>query len=234
MARVNVFKRAVFDLMEKAMIKYACVLEVRKWQSGSICEIDLHTPDIDMSEWKIIQRLKCKVDDYEYRDYTPSLWHPEKKICTLFVGISHDGYGSNWAKNIQKGDKVLYGAAIASKLPARPGRILCFGDSTSIAHYLSMEQLLDNQEYPMDVSIILDGEFSLTEFWKTEHPQFEFANGKNKSYADVLINKVRTLDLTKYTSICLTGNTPMIKQIRNVLKSETGFKGQILNNAFWC
>lgn len=223
----------MFDLVEKTMIKRADVVDVRKWQSGSICEIDLHTPDMNMSEWKIIQRLKCKVDDYEYRDYTPALWHPEEKICTLFIGINHDGFGSNWAKNIQKGDRVLYGAAIASKLPAKPGRILCFGDSTSIAHYLSMNQLLDHENYPMETFIKLDEEFILPEKWPIKHPQFHFDFNKNQNYSDFIIDTVNKLDLDQYTSLCLTGHTPTIKKVKNMLKSDSQFQGQIFINGFW-
>jgi hypothetical protein len=50
-------------------------------------ELDLHLPNVDMSKWVQIPRLKCRVDEDKilYRDYTPAKWDVTNRTCTLYI-----------------------------------------------------------------------------------------------------------------------------------------------------
>src|SRR5215468_8368313 len=88
--------------------KIGTVLAVRTWEPGSIREIDLHLPDVDMSGWTSAQHLKCKVGTLSYRDYTPLGWDAETSTCTLIIYTGHEGIGSQWARQLRAGEPLFY------------------------------------------------------------------------------------------------------------------------------
>ncbi len=42
-------------------------------------------PETDIAKWKSIPRLKCKVTEIEYRDYTLATWNTENKYVLCFL-----------------------------------------------------------------------------------------------------------------------------------------------------
>jgi NADPH-dependent ferric siderophore reductase len=233
MAGVNIIKKVVFDLVEKSMIKKGLVLDVRHWAAGGICEIELSIPDVDLSKWLAVHRLKCKVADYEYRDYTPSLWDAEKKICTLFIDTAHDGFGKRWAEKLVTGDIVLFGPAYASKIPKEPGKMLCIGDNTGIGHFLSIKQIMDRTLYPMEILSFTGSKPALPPGWKTMHPEFEFIVRPPFTEVHYLATRFKQGELKKYKSVCLAGNNKMVSEIKTAFKSRDDFNARIFANEFW-
>lgn len=46
----NAIKKAVFNLMDKALTNKGHVLKIRKWMPETMYELDLHLPETDMSK----------------------------------------------------------------------------------------------------------------------------------------------------------------------------------------
>lgn len=145
----NILKKAAAGLMDK-MLSTATVISVRAWEPSTLSEIVIHTPTIAMEKWDSIKRFKCKVGEWDYRDYTPAKWDAETRQCTLYIETGHAGAGSHWARQLRAGDEIRLGPAHAASLPGKPGKILCLGDSSALGHFLSLRQLTNARQYPME------------------------------------------------------------------------------------
>ena len=228
----NILIKAVSNLMDQ-MLSISKVVGVRAWEPATIYEVDLHLPAIDFDKWKTIKRVKCKVDDFQYRDYTPALWDAEKKICTLYLEAGHNGAGGRWAKSLQAGDEVFLGVAHAAQLPASKGKILCLADGSALGHCLSLKQLTDREDYPLDVAVFLHDNYRIPELLVTDNPDFEFIGNPDGNMIDVLEKWYLSKDLNTYTSIYIAGYIPMVTALRKKLKAIPQVQAKMYAYGFW-
>lgn len=228
----NFIKKAVFNLMEQ-VISPSEIIEVRAWEPATLYEIDVHLPTTDFTKWNTIKRVKCKVADFEYRDYTPALWNAEKKVCTLYVEAGHNGAGGRWAKNVKVGDELLLGVAHAAQLPANKGKVLGIADGSALGHFLSQKQLLNQEEYPTEVGVFLHDNYQIPSSLISNNPEFEFICEPDGNMIEALEKWCLSKDLSNYTSICIAGNTPMVTTIRKKLKAIPAVSAKIYAYGFW-
>ncbi len=228
----NILIKAVSNLMDQ-MLSISKVVGVRAWEPATIYEVDLYLPAIDFDKWKTIKRVKCKVDAFQYRDYTPALWDAEKKICTLYLEAGHNGAGARWAKSLQTGDEVFLGVAHAAQLPASKGRILCLADGSALGHCLSLKQLTDRADYPLDVAVFLHDNYKIPELLVADNPDFEFIGSPDDNMIDVLEKWYLSKDLNTYTSIYIAGYIPMVSSLRKKLKAIPQVQAKIYAYGFW-
>ncbi|SFC75972.1 siderophore-interacting protein [Spirosoma endophyticum] len=229
----NIIKRAAFKLMEKTLAEQANVLAIRTWNPGSMYEIDLYLPTVNMGKWTTIPRLKCKVDEFEYRDYTPAWWEAEKGICTLFVETGHNGAGSRWAQRVQPGDELMVGPAHAAPLPSKKGKVLGLVDGSALGHMLGLKQLTDPGEHPLEVGVFLHEDYQLPNALSLDNPEFEFILEPERSSLDSLENWTRTKDLSEYSSVYIAGYIPMVRELRKKLKSRVPQNTTFYAHGFW-
>lgn len=232
-AMANIIKRAAFKLMEKTLAEHANVVDVRTWSPASMYEIDLYLPTVDMSKWKTIPRLKCKVDEFEYRDYTPAWWEAEKGICTLFVETGHNGAGSRWAQRVRSGDQLLVGPAHAAQLPPKPGKILALADGSALGHMLGLKQLTCAEEYPLEVAVVFQEDYQIPTLLRGENPEFEFIVKPEGTSLENLESWAQTKNLSDYSSIYIAGHIPMVRELRKKLKSSADPNTTIYAHGFW-
>jgi len=229
----NVVKKAVFNLMDKAFTERGYVLAIRAWKPGSMYEIDLHLPATDMSKWKTIPRIKCKVDDFDYRDYTPALWDVEKRTCTVFIETGHSGRGSSWAKNLRVGDTIGYASAHAAQLPGESGPIACFGDGSSLGHFLALKQLTDGEEHPMRVTLSLSEQYQLPENLLLKNPEFKFIMLPKTNSLEHLSEMAAHEEISVNNSVYVAGHIPMVTSLRKTLKKNPYLNARIFAHGFW-
>ncbi|WP_158799224.1 siderophore-interacting protein [Pedobacter sp. L105] len=229
----NSLKKAVFNLMEKAFTHKGFVLAVRKWQPESMYEIDLHLPDIDMEKWTTIPRLKCKVSEFEYRDYTPATWDVQKRICTLYIETEHQGDGSSWTKNLSAGDTMLCSAAHAAPLPARTGKILCLGDGSAMGHFLALKQLTNSINYPFEAAVFLNELYTPPASFTAVNPEFKLMMQPQAKSLEILHQFVENKMLSDYSSIYVTGYIPMVQGLRKILRNAPGLEAKVFAQGFW-
>lgn len=228
----NVLKKAMSGLLDK-MLSSARVTDVKFWNPSSMVEIEVSFPELSTEKWKTIHRVKCRVGDLEYRDYTPSCWNSEKGTFKLFIEAGHDGAGSRWAQQIKIGDEILLGAVHAAPIPNKEGRIICLVDLSALGHALSLKQLTDRSKFPLEVAVFLHESYQVPEYLRKENPEFEFLYEENESNIRVLENWFMSKKITNYESVCIAGNTPMVSQLRRKMKAIPEMKARILAQGFW-
>ncbi len=214
-------------------MKTATVLAVRAWNPATFREIDLHMPGCDMSKWDQTQHMKCKVDSFTYRDYTPSGWDAETQTCTLFINAGHDGPGSRWVKALQPGDNLSYMVASSHEQPVSNKRLVFLGDETAIGHFFALQQLAG-------AGTAISGAVAIAE----QHHRDEFSeyfsrlglaalhkDGEYRALEDwvVDLNAGDPSDAVFY----LAGYSPAIARLRRLLKSKGYGGSQIRAQGFW-
>jgi len=230
----NELKKAVFNLIDKALMSESYVISVKEWQPSGMYEIDIHLSETDMHKWSSIQRIKCKVAEYgEYRDYTPACWDAETRICKVFIETEHEGCGSSWAKNLKVGDIILLAVAHAAPLPSKPGKIVCFGDGSALGHFLALKQMTNRAEYQLEAIVFLNEEYTLPESFLAENPEFKFLMKPHEKSLDSLIKCSEEQTLRDYSSIYIAGYIPMVSGLRKVLKRIPDLNAKIFAHGFW-
>lgn len=228
----NILKKAVSGLLEK-MFTPAKVIAVRAWQPATMYEIDIHLPTIDMAKWDTIKRLKCRVGELAYRDYTPALWNAEKKVCTMYIEAGHNGAGGRWVQQLKEGDEILVGEAHAAQLPAKEGNVLCLADGSALGHFLGLKQLTTRENYPIEAAVFLHDNYQLPALLTETNPEFDFIIEPNGNRLDTLIQWCMSKELSRYTSICIAGNIPMVTGLRKMLKALPDVHARIYSYGFW-
>ena len=219
--------------MEKALIDKGTVLEITKWEPPSMYQLVLGLPETDMSKWTTIPRIKCKVADFEYRDYSPAMWDIKKRICSVFVETGHEGPGSRWAKSLHVGDPVFFGAAHAASLPGQTGKVLCLGDGSSLGHFLALKQLTDRVKHPLDVLLHLNDAYHLDSRLTSDNPDFTFLTPSGTDAFEALSGLLQQKTLSDYSSIYIAGHIPLVQQLRKRLKNNPAVRARIYGHGFW-
>lgn len=226
-------KKAVFNLIEKALIDEGEVLEVRPWEPAAMVELVLYLPGVDMSKWKSIPRIKCKVGEFEYRDYSPATWDVEKKLCTVLVETGHKGFGSAWAQRLRVGDTIQFSPANTASLPSSAGSVLALGDGSALGHFMALKQLLSPDRCPMDVFVYLSEVYALPASLVAEQGGFNFMMKQHGDATALLLRSVQGRDLSAYNAVYIAGYIPMVQQVRKALKAMPGFRAKVFANGFW-
>jgi hypothetical protein len=169
----NLFTKTVSSLVELISSK-GHVLSVETYNNGTFYQVNVHLPATDMSKWTTIPRLKCRVGELDYRDYSPAQWDAAQRTCTLYIEAAHQGAGSNWVKQLRAGDTFSYGAAHAQQVPPRPGKILCIGDGSALGHFLALKQLTQQKQSDLEAAVFLSEEIALNPDLLYENPEFNF------------------------------------------------------------
>lgn len=225
-------KGIVANLIDK-MISSAKIVDIRAWNPKGMYEIDVHFPMIDMTKWKSVQRLKCKVGELKYRDYTPAHWDNKTQICTLYIDAGHEGVGSKYIRQLKIGDSLIFSAARSSQIPAQVGRILCIADASALGNSLALKQLTDRISYPLDAVTFFKEDSQIPSLLKGQNKEFEFLTGALGDKIKMLEQWCESKDLSVYTSIYITGNSSMVRELKNKLKSNSQITGKIYTNSFW-
>ena len=234
---LQLIKRKAISLIEQRMSKTGTVLAVRAWEPDSVVEVDLHLPGAGpgMHKWTQAQHIKCKVADFEYRDYTPCGWDAETSTCTLIIHTGHDGAGARWARSLQAGDVFSYvGIGSSMQKPADNAHLVFLGDESAVGHFFALHQLSTR---PLSVSgaIAFSAQAHLDAF-----PEYFCDFGTVQAVektpghdSNALLQWVADRHFYSNTVFYLAGQIPVVMQLRNLLKAQ-GFSGaQIKAQGFW-
>lgn len=228
----NIITKTVAGLLEK-MLTPATVTAVRAWTPATMYEIDILLREKDMHTWSSIKRVKCKVDDWAYRDYTPASWDPVTQICTLYIEAGHNGAGGRWVQRLRAGDDIALGLAHAAPLPAKEGKILCLADGSALGHCLALKQLTSRSRYPIEGAVFLHDPYLIPSSLTAQHPELELLIRPQEQGTDVLAAWSAARDLSSYTSVYLAGNIPMVSALRKWLKTLPELQAKVYTHGFW-
>lgn len=215
------------------MLSKATVISVRAWEPSTLSEIVIHTPTIAMEKWDSIKRFKCKVGEWDYRDYTPAKWDAETRQCTLYIETGHAGAGSHWARQLRAGDEIRLGPAHAASLPGKPGKILCLGDSSALGHFLSLRQLTNARQYPMEGCVLRHDYCPSSQEFLPQHPYLEWITSSSDNAVTTLEEWLQAKDISAFSSIYIAGNIPMVQGLRRKLKALPTMRAHLYAHGFW-
>ncbi|QNK64622.1 hypothetical protein H7F33_09145 [Pedobacter sp. PAMC26386] len=227
---MNIIEKKILSIFENRVLKQGCVLEVRAWDSATFFEVDLHLPDVDMEKWTSVQRIKVRVSEYTYRDYTPALWDVETHTCTLCISSEHSGPGSDWVSSLKRGDTISYvGVGSTLHKPVFDSRLLCLGDNSSIGHFLALKQLALGVG---DVygAISFNNEAHAREFSEYFDTYLQPIPDKNRGIS--LVSWLEQQELSNET-VYIAGHCPTAMELRTYLKQRRDFSGSIKLLGFW-
>jgi NADPH-dependent ferric siderophore reductase len=209
------------------------VLEVRTWEPGTLLEIDLHLPGLNMHDWLEVPYIKFKVSDFTYRDYTPSGWDIETSTCTLFVDAGHDGPGSRWAQSLKRDSVIHYlKTGTTRQSPSPLSTVVAMGDESSLGHLLALQQMtLPVSRF--SGAILMDkthGE-KLKEYFRTPIEAVERTADEDDQTLSAWVRSRFYID--DNVTFYLTGNESLVSRLRRQLR-EMGYGSQrVLVKGFW-
>lgn len=225
----NLVSKAFSSLLNK-LGSPARVLAVRPWGPRSIYELELHLPTVDMTKWTSIPRLKCRVAEFEFRDYSPATWDAVRRSCTLYIETSHEGPGSRWVRQLQAGDPVAVGPAYAEKLPAAPGPVLALADGSALGHLLALQQLTDPATHPLEACVAFPTDYDVPAHLREANPAFEFLNAPA---GPALAQWLLARPLSRYTAIYVAGNMKLVADLRRQLRARPEVQARLYVKGFW-
>ena len=226
---MNILKQKAVAFFERGMAKTADILDVRHWHNRTLVEADLHIPDANMHKWDAVQHIKVKVAEYTYRDYTPALWDADTRTCTLFIDAGHSGPGSAWARSLSPGDRLTYlGIGPTPHKPVPGVGVYCLGDSSTIGHFLALEQLAEGKS-PVHGALCLTNGRHQAEFSQYFRTALQPVNGESYHSLRAWLTEHPVSGGTVY----IAGHIPTVIQLRKYIKRLDGFKGTVKAQGFW-
>jgi NADPH-dependent ferric siderophore reductase len=227
---MNFIKRKALSVFENQLSKQGYVLATRAWDPATFFEVDIHLPGVDMEKWESVQHIKIKVAEYTYRDYTPTMWDADTQTCTLCINTSQGGPGSLWGSSLKRGDVISYiGVGATLHKPVAGKRLLCLGDSSSVGHFLALQQLAADRSEVFG-AISFDMESHLLEF--SSYFDTRLQPLKEKSWDYSLVSWLERQVLTDET-VYIAGHIPTAQQLKRHLKQRDDFKGTVKVQGFW-
>ena len=210
------------------------VLEVRHWEPSTLIEVDLHLPSADIAQWNEIPYIKFRVDDFTFRDYTPSGWDAETSTCSIYIDAAHNGPGSRWAQQLKKDDVVNYlkiGSTYHS--PVATSAVVALGDESSMGHLLALQKMvLPHTRFSGGLVIGNEQHRRLFHeyFWSPLQPVARKDTFGHHSLIEWVLEQQYSLENTVFY---LAGNNTMVAQLRKLLKHQGYPSGQIKVQGFW-
>jgi len=123
--------------------------------------------------------------------------------------------------------------AHAAPLPAKPGKIVCFGDGSALGHFLALKQLTDRKYCNFEAFVFFNEEYTLPEYFSLENPEFKFVMKVGGDSLKSLLECSEGKMLQDYTSIYITGYIPMVSGLRKEFKKIPNLNAKIFAHGFW-
>ncbi len=221
------------SLLTPALLQSGRVLEVRNWEPATFIEIDLHLPHTDMT-WNSIPYIKFKVDDFTFRDYTPSGWNAAERTCTLFIDSGHKGAGSKWAAGLKKGDVVYYFKTERTNHAPNPQTwSVGLGDQSGLGHLLALQKM-STPTGNFAGSVLLNERQHLQFFQESFDSCLQPIERQDEVGNESLLQWVVAQKFhPDQTVFYIVGNNKLVSKLRRSLK-ENGFSSsQIKVKGFW-
>lgn len=182
------------------------------------------------------QPVAIRVDERNYRNYTPSFFSREQGICDILFHLHGNGPGSAFAHRLEAGDTL--------RMSAPRGRYLYrpehdyhffFGDETTLGLFRSLKDLINEQGQNYI------GVLELDEVMKDVPDKLDLMvdtvsrtgiHGEHAvRYLDELDNTL--WDLWRHGIFYLMGNATSIQNVRKALKSRGISSSHMLTQPYW-
>ncbi|VDH04966.1 siderophore-interacting protein [Bergeyella zoohelcum] len=182
--------------------------------------------------------IEFRVNDTQFRHYTPSYFNHDKGICEIIFYLHQQGEGSQWATKLQTGDELkLIGPGGKISYDPQADLHFVFGDETAIGLMNCLAKTVQENKKNYYCLAELDAKN------KEIIPRIDFElNVCEKSHpkkANPAIVKINEL-LKNYKSqkekiaFYLVGNAKSIVNVRkNLIEQNINHKKQIQTEPYW-
>ena len=234
---MNSMPKIIGDFMELAFSSKICKVKVTdtKLLSENIKRIRFkgHFPHIN---FKIGQAIIIRIDDTNYRNYTPSKWNGGEGTFEVIFHIHKKGPGSRFVENLKPNDQITVGLPRGFEFFKTEEKYQFFyGDETCISVFKSFKDEINanennylgileldpaSAEVPKDLGIAVD-----------IIPKS--ANSAERA-VNILNNFDDTIwDLWQHAHFYLMGNAKSIQTFRKALKAKGISNKKIYTQAYW-
>jgi NADPH-dependent ferric siderophore reductase len=234
---MNSMPKIIGDFMELAFSNKICKVNVAdtKMLSESIKMVTFkgNFPHI---KFKIGQAIIIRIDDTNYRNYTPSKWNSEEGEFEVIFHIHKNGPGSHFVENLKPNDQVTVGMPRGFAFFKKEEKYQFFyGDETCISVFKSFKDEINQNEN--NYLGILELDPISMEVPKTIGLEVDLVQ-KTNNKAELAIDILNKLDskiwnLWQHGYFYLMGNAKSIQAFRKVLKEKGVSNKNIYTQAYW-
>lgn len=187
-------------------------------------------------KFKIGQAIIIRIDDTNYRNYTPSKWNSEEGTFEVIFHIHKNGPGSYFIENLQPNDQVTVGMPRGFAFFKKEEKYQFFyGDETCISVFKSFKDEMNRNENNYLGILELDPvSMEVPKKLGLEVDSVQKTNNKAELAIDIL-NKLdhAIWDLWQHGYFYLMGNAKSIQAFRKVLKEKGVSNKNIYTQAYW-
>jgi len=193
--------------------------------------------DFSTVNFGIGQAVLFRVDNENYRNYTPSLLESQAGICEIVFHVHNKGPGSQFVAKLEKGDTLRIGLPRGFNLHQKESRYhFFFGDESTLGFFQSLKNEIHarQQNYfgvlELDSSAIgaldkLGLMIDVVQKSSTTHAgnAIRFLSGLDESL----------LSLWKTGTFYLMGNAQSIQHFRKALRARGVSQRSIITQPYW-
>ncbi|MEM0991749.1 MAG: siderophore-interacting protein [Bacteroidota bacterium] len=113
--------------------------------------------DLSKTKFTAGDAIEFRIDDTNFRHYTPSFYDKSDGICEVLFYLHGYGIGSDWANDLKVGDRMkLMGPGGKMKFKEEARQHFCFGDETSLGVCLSFQTAVQQAERKLQCLLELE------------------------------------------------------------------------------
>jgi len=234
---MNSMPKIIGDFMELAFSNKICKVSVTTTEmlSSSIKRVTFKGvfPNV---KFRIGQAIVIRIDETNYRNYTPSKWNSETGTFEVIFHLHNNGPGSECIKNLKPNDIITVGLPRGFNVYNKEAQYhFLFGDETCISVFKSMKEEINHTENNYLGILELDNE-------STEVPEklglLVDVVPKSINKAEHAIKALHNLDpeiwkLWQNGHFYLLGNAKSIQAFRKALKDKGISNKSIYTQPYW-
>ncbi len=177
--------------------------------------------------------VEFRVNDTDYRHYTPSSFDSEKGICEILFYLHDRGPGSAWASQLSIGDSLrLMGPGGRISFREASSRHIVFGDETSVGLGLAIQN--ECRARKAEVTIIIEADKTCHEFVGKNGPDWFSLDRQDPHWERLILDTAgKRGGFLTGTSFYLSGRAKSIQRLRNLLKENGVEARQIFTEPYW-
>ncbi|PBQ30902.1 oxidoreductase [Sphingobacteriaceae bacterium] len=192
--------------------------------------------DFTNVKFKVGQAIVVRVDDTNFRNYTPSYWNSSEEICEVIFHLHGNGPGSHYIANLKLNDTLRIGLPRGFDFYKKDYKYhFFFGDETTIGFFKSLKNAIDEngQNY---IGVLEVNNDSFHSEMNLECMLDVVPISANK--AENAIHSLESLDesvwaLWKTGVFYLMGNAKSIQNFRKALKEKGISSRNIITQPYW-
>lgn len=225
------------DFMESSFVNKFCNVRVThtEYLHSNIKKIRFEGDFSDIN-FREGQAIIFRINDNEFRNYTPSFFDAEAGVCEVLFHLHGNGPGSNFIHALQAGESLSMGMPRGFRILRQTSKYhFFFGDETTIGLFKSLKDAIDVEE--QNYIGVLELDQDLEEVPEKLGLMLDVVE-KSPSHAATAIRFLNELDenlwnLWKTGSFYLMGNARSIQNFRKALRVRGIANAQIVTQPFW-